>query len=338
MSNTQVNDGRSIDLIRKLLERKLVDRAVLLGEGRWPGSGPFIQLAAEWQNLTPDQRATRLREIGPEGLERARALSDVHPEIGRVIDTLEAQGVLTQRDEALNVAAEDAVTSAEEPPISATIAADESAMEAVGASVDAEEGSDGSSEALSPLLPVVVEPAAIEDLPLERTEPLRPVLDEEAIAAAEAILERVHQRVQQTIDHADAMPMPAPEPEIVLQSEVRRRDEPLPMIGLTAGVPRARLASLRQATAAEHVSYTELDTAELSRQELFGSLERSERGVETVAGALPKAVSRPGVVVVIGHLLPTLVKRLQDGYCDIPGTRSTVRVHPESRIVLIEGR
>ncbi|MCC6936016.1 MAG: hypothetical protein IT333_05845, partial [Thermomicrobiales bacterium] len=175
MSNTQVNDGRSIDLIRKLLERKLVDRAVLLGEGRWPGSGPFIQLAAEWQNLTPDQRATRLRVIGPEGLERAQALSDVHPEIGRVIDTLEAQGVLTQRDEALNIAADDTVTIEEEPPIPATIAADESAMEAVGASVDAGEGSDGSSEALSPLLPVVVEPAAIEDLPLERTEPLRPV-------------------------------------------------------------------------------------------------------------------------------------------------------------------
>ncbi|MCO5176801.1 MAG: hypothetical protein M9890_07515 [Thermomicrobiales bacterium] len=345
MSNAQVNDGRSIDLIRKLLERNLVDRAVLLGEGRWPGSGPFIQLAAEWQHLSPDERATRLREIGPDGLERARALSDVHPEIGRVLDTLEAQGILTHDGRAFAVEAADVEQRSDAQPVPPAAELEEQAAEPVPDDASAGEGSNAPADVIAAPLPVVVEPAAIDGLPetlatqaatADRVS-LRPEVDEEAVAAAEAILERVHERVQATIEHTDATPMPVPEPELVaLPPEPNQRDE-LPEIGVTNGVARERVLSIRRATAAQRVDYTELDTGELSRRELFGALERTERGVETVVGALPQALSRAGVVVVIGHVLPKMVKRLQDGYCDIPGTRSTVRVHPESRIVLVSG-
>lgn len=343
MSKSRVSDGRSIDLIRKLLERNLVDRAVLLGEGRWPGSGPFIHLAAEWQHLTPDERATRLRDIGPEGLERARALSDVHPEIGRVLDTLEAQGILTQHDGSLET---EPVTV--QPRTVEQTAPPAPAPEEQNVALDleheaAEESSDAPAELESVTLPVVVEPAVVQGLPdmpatpatLDREAILRPVVDEQAVAAAEAILDRVHQRLQTSIERPDVIPMPSPASEHVAPTPEPQQREELPKVGLTDGVAHKKVLSIRRATAAQRLGYTEIDISTHSRRDLFGALERTAHGVETVVGALPKAVSRPGVVVVIGNVLPRMIERLRAGYCDIPGTRSTVRVHPESRIVLV---
>jgi hypothetical protein len=71
------------------------------------------------------------------------------------------------------------------------------------------------------------------------------------------------------------------------------------------------------------------------RRAFFGGLSRRGRSFVTEVGAFPKALSGPALVVVHGGLYSTMIERLLDGFCDIPGTRSTTRVHPDARIVVV---
>jgi hypothetical protein len=81
--------------------------------------------------------------------------------------------------------------------------------------------------------------------------------------------------------------------------------------------------------------YVALNLDEIGTRAFFGGLVREGRKVEPRAGLFPTAISQPKLVAVRGRLYPKAIERLREGFCDIPGTQATVRVHPESRIVVI---
>jgi hypothetical protein len=84
----------SVNVVRGLLERNLLERAVALAETRWPGSGPLVRLAHEWKDVSPAERRQRLSAIGPQELARMRALAEIQPDLARVLADLETRGIL----------------------------------------------------------------------------------------------------------------------------------------------------------------------------------------------------------------------------------------------------
>jgi hypothetical protein len=87
-------DRSSLGDVRGLLERNLLERAVTLSESRWPGSGALVRLAHDWGSLSAGERRQRLATIGPEDLARLREVADLQPDLARVLDDLEARGIL----------------------------------------------------------------------------------------------------------------------------------------------------------------------------------------------------------------------------------------------------
>jgi hypothetical protein len=94
-------------------------------------------------------------------------------------------------------------------------------------------------------------------------------------------------------------------------------------------------ATLRELARQSRLDYVALDLDEVGARTFFGGLVREGRRVEPRAGLFPTAVSQPNLVAVRGRLYPKAIERLRAGFCDIPGTQATVRVHPESRIIVI---
>ena len=107
------------------------------------------------------------------------------------------------------------------------------------------------------------------------------------------------------------------------------------VVELEPGEPVPTEAELRTAAAEQKLDYVVLNPDEIGMRAFFGGLVREGRRVEPRAGEFPTAVSKPGLVAVYGRLYPKTIERLREGYCDIPGTQATVRVHPECRIVLV---
>ncbi len=70
---------------------------------------------------------------------------------------------------------------------------------------------------------------------------------------------------------------------------------------------------------------------------VFGGLVHTGTGVDVSVGPLPLAMASSSLVVVYGRLFEKMVNRLLEGYCDLPGTRSTVRLHESTRVVIIPG-
>jgi hypothetical protein len=66
-------------------------------------------------------------------------------------------------------------------------------------------------------------------------------------------------------------------------------------------------------------------------------LTRTGETIRAVAGPLPTALHDGALVIVRGRPTPRTLARWRAGFCDIPGTQATVRIHPRSRmLVLIE--
>lgn len=70
-------------------------------------------------------------------------------------------------------------------------------------------------------------------------------------------------------------------------------------------------------------------------REVYGGLGRVGSQIRVTAGPLPSALAAKNLVVVRGRMFPTLIDRLNAGFADIPGTRATVKVHPDARVLVI---
>lgn len=70
-------------------------------------------------------------------------------------------------------------------------------------------------------------------------------------------------------------------------------------------------------------------------REVYGGLGRVGSQIKVTAGLLPSALAAKNLVVVRGRMFPTLIDRLNAGFADIPGTRATVKVHPDARVLVI---
>jgi len=68
---------------------------------------------------------------------------------------------------------------------------------------------------------------------------------------------------------------------------------------------------------------------------VFGGLRIVAGSGEPVAGPLPTALHQGAFAVVHGRPAPKTVARWRAGYCDIPGTRATVRINARSRMLVL---
>jgi len=68
---------------------------------------------------------------------------------------------------------------------------------------------------------------------------------------------------------------------------------------------------------------------------LFGGLKRAGSNVDVEVGPIPSALAYPTLVVLRGRLFPRMEERWRGGMCDIPGTRATVKVHPDTRVLIV---
>lgn len=70
-------------------------------------------------------------------------------------------------------------------------------------------------------------------------------------------------------------------------------------------------------------------------RDLYGGLGRVGSQIKVTAGPLPSALAASNLVIVHGRIYPMLIDRLNAGFADIPGTRATVKVHPDARVLII---
>jgi len=396
--------------IRGLLERNLLERAVALSETRWPGSGPVVELAHEWTRLSPSVRRERLASIGPEELARLRGLSQLQPDLARVLDDLEARGIIPPE----GVVADDtqAAPAHIEPPTfeesvaDATLDYSEQGLQRLASSVQEDlpprlEAAFATTTGATAAAAVAATAAEIarartaqapmEPVPMPELDLGLPSTGEflaeeaerrlQANSLANSILERARTRVDDTanrllpsavsaapapvVEAAAQMPAPAPDvalpaqapapaetvataavvPTDVTQQSTRvdsptdrdlvARIERVQVLEMEPGDPAPGEAELRSAATATNRDYVALRPGEMGSRVFYGGLVREGRRTEPRAGEFPTAVSRRSLIVVYGRLYPKTIERLRAGYCDIPGTQATVRLHPECRIVLL---
>lgn len=399
-------DAASMTAIRGLLERNLLARAVALSETRWPGSGPVVELAHEWATLSPGARRERLAAIGPEELGRLRAVGQLQPDLARVLDDLEARGIIPPEQPEQPVDSGGGIPPVAESPASmeeavadAIIDYSEQGLQHLADSVEedlppqlqAALASTGAATAaavaaaevakargvLSPMEPVPMPeldlglPSTSEFLANEAQRRL------EANSLANNILDRARSRVdesaerlmpppvQQTIplvtpvvverrestlvDERPAVPsveIPDETPPSVdeqqstrVDSSIRRdmaaRIESSTVLHLESHEPVPSFDELQAVASTTNRKFVTLCPEEIGWRAFFGGLVRTGRRVEPEAGAFPIALGSRNLVVVVGRLYPRTVQRLREGFCDIPGTQATVKVHPDCRVVLL---
>lgn len=363
----------SVRVVRGLLERNLLERAVALAETRWPGSGPLVRLAHEWASLSPGDRRQRLAAIGPDELARMRALAEIQPDLARVLDDLETRGILPpvidQRREVQS--SQQRSVQAPETPSVPTIP--EQAADPPPSTTPA----DSARQPLVPL-PQVSRPTLDLGLPTT-TQFLESEVERRAhmVEQAESILERIRAKINETSDQlVERRPVEREERTRDDETDLTSRRLPPPLrirsraVEPTSGsaesatahsvatmaerspslTERLRSSAVLEldtgellpsndairATAGElGLPVVELSTDELGAREFWGGLTRQGREVIPRAGLLPRAVSGHNLVVVRGRLTPRAVARLRDGFCDIPGTKATVKVNERARILLL---
>lgn len=387
--------------IRGLLERNLLERAVALAETRWPGSGPVVELAHEWAVLPPSARRERLASIGPEELARLRGVAQLQPDLARVLDDLEARGIIPPEAAAVQDATAQEPVSGPTPTFEEAVAdaaldyseqglqrLATSAQEQLPPHLQAAAGGMDAVAAAEAAAEATVAAAAAEAARLRASfDPVEPVempdldlglpstgefLDREAerrqqaSELANSILERARSRVDASATRLlpaptevrpvaaveDALPLPASTPALLVGTESTTprqstRGDAQVDRGLVSRIEREQVmviepseplptaADLQAAAEETGRDYVALVPDEIGLREFFGGLVREGRRVEPRAGQFPAAVSKPGLVAVFGRLYPKTIERLRAGYCDIPGTQATVRVHPECRIVIV---
>jgi hypothetical protein len=357
---------REIEILRVLLDRRLADRAAALADSRWPGSGSLVRLAHEWADLSPEEQRKRLVEIGPEDLARFRELTALSPGIEAVVADLDQRGVLPHLEEAAAASiAAAAVASA--APATAGEGREAPETQAVVPGLDAAPAAAEIAEAerefdITTLIPP--ESPNLASVPSPKLAPSRSSGSvfmqaeasrrAQAMTDAEAALGRVRDRLDRSASRVLARPLPgvlpAP-PEPVGSLDQRRmtrasrgsavdpvaqllRDFAGQVVVQADQLPGSDDELLATANALG-LRYAEFVLSPGGSRSVFGGLVRSRGRIETKAGPLPKELAAGSFVVVHGRLYPHFVERLEAGYCDIPGSRATVKLHPGSRVLVV---
>jgi hypothetical protein len=178
--------------------------------------------------------------------------------------------------------------------------------------------------------------------------------------AAPATLERVRQRVERSAAQMlprtePSRPVAAPIPDLPSAERVVARPAFAEVAPAAANAAQRTLA----ARIAADVVYAPLDALAVSSEDaralgvelglpvaeftvesgalraVFGGLKMVAGSSEPVAGPLPTALHQGAFAVVRGRLAPNTLTRWRAGYCDIPGTRATVRINPRSRMLVL---
>jgi hypothetical protein len=380
---------REIEIMRVLFDRRLKERAIALADSRWPGSGSMVGLAYEWGQLTPAQRREQLSAIGPEEIARLREFSALNPELAAAVDELDRRGVLPH----LEAAAVEAASAAQAARTTQTQAeAEHPTVEPAASPQAAPAQAQAETLAAIPEQPVQNEQATtpesappavefdFEDAGIDAIEVDMPDLDLglpstsefmrdredqrlQSIAAAEATMDRVRQRLDQSTQRAlqrgaavssPKFPETPRPPAAHALPDARSAAEP--PRSMRAIEPPAALADLLRASpftalgpserrptddelvalANElQVGYAEFALAPGRRRELYGGLTTTSGRISVEAGPLPRAVAEPNLVVIRGRLSPQAARRIKAGFFDIPGTRASVRVHPDARVLVL---
>lgn len=355
----------SVSVIRGLLERNLVERAVALSETRWSGSGPLVRLAHEWGGLPPAERRDRLAAIGPEDLARLRGVADLQPDLARVLDDLETRGIIPPA--AALTPDPDATMTQEEAVVDAVLdLAEERVTDFVAKSeIDMPAAVDEWRERVAAMQDGSTAPGSADAI--ARGEAARAFQQGEAErreAAAERgaeMLDRIRQRVEDSgarvaTSTLGDFPGAAVAPVAVVASApvieaLARRDEAIDAQSARAdvlnaimtervyesasGAPPLAESELRSVATALGLGFVRIDGEQYSNREVYGGLVRKGRGVVEEAGFLPRALAGRNLVAFSGRLYPTALARIDDGFFDIPGTRAATRVHPDSRLVIL---
>jgi len=361
---------RELEIMRVLFERRLKDRAIALADSRWPGSGKMVDLAYEWGDLEPTERRDRLSKIGPEEIARLREFAELNPELSKAVTELDRRGVLPHIEAAaVDVAAASRETREQQARAEATspgtAAVEEPIEEVANGAASAEEidvtpiASPGDGGALHTDMPEL-------DLGLQSTDEF--LHDEaerrqKATQAAEEAMDRVRRNLDQATQRAfqrgASMGMPKM-PEIsrpslpsletstgtgsASRSATRAIDAPASLANhlqrhvvamVRPGDPRPTDDQLVALANDLQIGFTEHTVSYENRKEVFGGLV-SEYGRITVRpGSIARAIAAANLVVIRGRLSSQLADRIEAGFLDIPGTRASVKVHPDARVVVI---
>lgn len=355
----------SISVVRSLLERNLLERAVAIAETRWAGSGPLVRLAHEWTGLSATERRQRLAAIGPEDLARLREVAEIQPDLARVLDDLEARGILPPVEGLADAPLVPGAPATQAPSL---VAEPPPVAQAAPVSV----ADSGSPPARTPRehqrvtpLPQSTRPTLNLGLP-STSEFMEMEVERRAkvVEQTESILERIRAQLDSVPARLEAQrprgSFLGAEPLLTTESRVVAEDpENLDAVDVQTidSAERGMLlaSQLRDSVVVEMDRFerfptnAELDIAaselslgivtltptEMGVPAFWGRLERSGREIRTTPGAFPRALNRHNLIVVRGRLTPRAVDRLREGYCDIPGTRATVRVNPGARVLIL---
>jgi hypothetical protein len=170
--------------------------------------------------------------------------------------------------------------------------------------------------------------AAADRVGAERAAPLLSPPDTPAEPAPVTQVSPAVKTASATVAAAPAAPASAP--SLRLAAQVRDT----PVLEFDAGEATPTTTELAAAAGSLGLSLVELRT-DAGAREFYGGLRRAGRAIAPQAGRFPVAVSAANLVVVRGRLTARAIARLREGYCDIPGTRATVRVDPRCRIVVL---
>jgi len=359
----------SVSVIRGLLERNLVERAVTLSETRWSGSGPLVRLAHEWTGLSPTDRRDRLAAIGPEDLARLRGVAELQPDLARVLDDLETRGIIPP---AASLVSDGSTTlTREEAVVDAVLdLAEERAVELVEqAEIDMPSSVDAWRERVAPNRGRVT--TTPEVMPVPISDAIQEFQDAEADRRAVAtersveMLDRIRKRVEDSsariaspagAEYPGGITVPATvslsAPVVEASAELIESDASIAGIGrvseqllnavmservfeAAAGEPELREDDLRSVAALLGLGFVRIDGDKYTNREVYGGLMRKGRGIVEEAGFLPRALAGCNLVAYSGRLYPTALGRIDDGFFDIPGTRAATRVHPDCRLVIL---
>ena len=364
--------SRELEIVRVLFDKHLLERAVNLAEARWDGSGDMVRLAYHWQDLSPADRREQLEKIGPEQLARFRSLADLDPELAAVLDTLEQRGVISGTPVGVDdVDQSDPEPPAQVDPYEAPeqaphvpeprVVAEAGTLASVEPDVERDWRLDFSTIDKG----MANRKAALEEDWAEREERARKsqARQAEAVRSGEELLQRVRARLDSTARRVTSNPIGSAATPTLPASVPARLPGGAPASGVTiAGSDETftpppdywlkrfrdeRVIVVERGTTAPTddqlvalsnefgLTMSEFVVEPGSSRQLFGGLKRHGSKVDVRVGPLPAALAEPSLAVIHGRLMSRIEERMRSGMVDIPGTRATVRMDPEARVIVI---